>query len=196
MDEIWNRFRVPKVFIGMESSLPNSSSVFVDGVALGVSAARAFLLRGHRRFGYLCNSESNRQGFLTALQDAGIPQENIHLKQCRNFWEEGLNATRHLLSEHPEITALFADSDLLGAAALKIASEIGRRIPNDLAVIGVDDSPICRMITPELSSLHQPRSEQGTAAAQMLLDMCNGNEVKNKVFFGDLVIRRSLEEKA
>ena len=68
----------------------------------------------------------------------------------------------------------------------------GRRVPDDLAVIGVDDSGICTMLTPELSSIRQPRREQGEKASQLLLAQLQGHPAQNLILPVELITRSSL----
>ncbi len=188
--------KIAKVFVGSDPNLPESCSVHVDGNIIGRLAADAFYSRGHRHFGYLSNGAGNQDGWRARLDELGVPKKNRVQVFCHNFLDEGFKATTHLLKQHPEITAVFADSDILGAAVLKAGTALGRRIPEDLAVIGVDDSPICRMVTPELSSIRQPRREQGTIAAATLLDMLDRKNVKKTVMSGELVVRQSLNRES
>ena len=65
--------------------------------------------------------------------------------------------------------AVFAASDLMAVGALRVLREAGLRVPDDVALVGFDDSPVCRHTEPELTSVHQPIEEMGRVMADLLL---------------------------
>jgi len=87
-----------------------------------------------------------------------------------DFTEEGgRRATAELLARHPDLDAVFAASDVMAAGALHTLRAAGRRIPEDVAVVGFDDSPIARHTDPRLTSVRQPVEEMGRTMARVLL---------------------------
>lgn len=75
-----------------------------------------------------------------------------------------------LLARHPDLDAVFAASDVMAAGALHALRAAGRRVPEDVAVVGFDDSPIARHTEPRLTSVRQPVEEMGRAMARVLLE--------------------------
>ena len=79
-----------------------------------------------------------------------------------------------LLDRAPELDAVFAANDLMAIGALQALAERGRRVPDDLAVIGFDDIPLAATSVPPLTTVRQPMAEMGRALAARLLDLVAG----------------------
>jgi DNA-binding LacI/PurR family transcriptional regulator len=77
---------------------------------------------------------------------------------------------RELLTRCPDLDAVFAESDVMAAGARQVLREEGRRIPDDVALVGYDDSAIARHMDPPLTSVRQPIEEMGRAMIDLLLD--------------------------
>ena len=75
-----------------------------------------------------------------------------------------------LLAARPDIDAVFAASDLMAAGALAVLAAAGRRVPEDVAVVGFDDSPVATTTRPPLTSVRQPIEEMGHEMARLLID--------------------------
>ena len=139
--------------------------------------ATAHLLSlGHRRIGMVTGDPSRRvarsrtRGYRAALQDAGLAPDDSTVAQ--GDWQPGggYAATVTLLDRHPDLTALYVQNDLMAVGALHAASDLGRRVPDDLAVIGCDDIPTAAHTVPTLSTVRLPFAETGARAVQMLLE--------------------------
>jgi DNA-binding LacI/PurR family transcriptional regulator len=87
-----------------------------------------------------------------------------------DFTEEGgRRAMTRLLERHPGLDGVFAGSDVTAAGARQVLREAGRRIPEDVALVGYDDSAIARHMDPPLTSVRQPIEEMGRAMIDLLL---------------------------
>jgi LacI family transcriptional regulator len=89
------------------------------------------------------------------------------------------------------VTAVFCHNDMLAVGALLACRELGLDVPRDLSLVGFDDIALAKYVTPPLTTLHQPMLELGRSAMQMLLDLIDHKEVKNKVLKPFLVQRQS-----
>jgi LacI family transcriptional regulator len=93
-----------------------------------------------------------------------------------------------LLSRHPDLSALFCHNDPMALGAYRALHEQGRRIPEDVSIVGYDDLPLCQYTTPELTSVRQPSTGLGELLAQLLIDAVeHGTSAQN-----DLLIRTEL----
>ena len=81
----------------------------------------------------------------------------------------GRSAVEHLLGRHPDLDAVFAGSDVMAAGARQVLREKGHRIPEDVALVGYDDSAIARHMDPPLTSVRQPIEEMGRRMIDLLL---------------------------
>jgi DNA-binding LacI/PurR family transcriptional regulator len=90
--------------------------------------------------------------------------------------ESGADAMQWLLERFPDIDAVFAASDMMAAGAMRVLRAHGRRVPQDVAVIGFDDSVIARHTEPPLTSVHQPIEEMGQEMVRLLLAKIAGED--------------------
>jgi DNA-binding LacI/PurR family transcriptional regulator len=88
----------------------------------------------------------------------------------------GIVAMRTLLATHPDIDAVFAASDPMALGVLRVLRETGRRVPEDVAVVGFDDSVLASQTLPTLTSIHQPVEEMGRVMARLLYHKISGDE--------------------
>ncbi|WSA22060.1 LacI family transcriptional regulator [Streptosporangium subroseum] len=108
-----------------------------------------------------------RHGHLDLIQDAGMPD----LAACGDFTREGgYRAAAQLLARHPDVDGLFVASDLMAAGAVQAITATGRRIPDDVAVVGFDDSIAATCANPPLSTMRLPVEEMAATAVRALLD--------------------------
>ncbi|MFF2736728.1 LacI family DNA-binding transcriptional regulator, partial [Streptomyces cyaneofuscatus] len=108
--------------------------------------------------------------------------------------EGGARAMRELLARRPHLDAVFAASDVMAAGARQVLREADRRIPEDVALIGFDDSVVARHMHPALTSVRQPIEEMGRRMAQLLLEEIAGRvgeERPTVVLPTELVVRDS-----
>src|SRR5262249_23154892 len=103
----------------------------------------------------------------------------------------GRDAARALLEQHPDITAILADSDLLALGAMRAVRESGREVPRDVSVTGFDDIPLAASAAPPLTTVSQPLVEQGEAAYALLQEMLAGGPPRKVTLPIELVVRES-----
>jgi LacI family transcriptional regulator len=139
------------------------------------SASRHLLQRGHRAIGFLAGpatSYSGRQraeGFRAALSAAGVSYNPAWVRYCSSGMEGGREIAVDLLAQHPELTALFCYNDLVAVGALQACTILGRRVPDDVAIVGFDDIPLAGLVNPPLTTCHVSRVELGDRAMELLL---------------------------
>ena len=102
---------------------------------------------------------------------------------------------RKILDARPDIDAVFAASDLMASGAMQVLRAAGRRIPEDVAIVGFDDSPIVDSTEPPLSSVRQPIEEMGREMVRLLLELTTdpGSVPRKVILATELVPRRSSE---
>jgi DNA-binding LacI/PurR family transcriptional regulator len=106
--------------------------------------------------------------------------------------ESGALAMRKLLAEDPQLDAVFAASDLMAHGALRTLRETGRRVPEDVAVIGFDDIEMAQYTDPPLTTVRQPIVDIGRAMARLLITIAAGEDVPHSVVLPtELIIRES-----
>ena len=101
-------------------------------------------------------------------------------------------AMERLLKARPDIDAVFAASDLMAAGAMSALAAAGRRVPQDVAIVGFDDSPIATTVLPNLTSVRQPIEEMGNEMARLLIDAIGGRDpVVRRVILDTELVRRA-----
>ncbi|HJN16987.1 MAG TPA: LacI family DNA-binding transcriptional regulator [Armatimonadota bacterium] len=156
----------------------------------GASAAAVSHLvdLGHRHIGLLALADQGfgrLEGYAKALDERGIADRYVEplsghadlgdgSVMGRPTVEAGRGAAKALLTRHPQVTAIYCASDLVALGAMEGLAEIGRRVPDDVAVIGLNDEPWCAHLPVPLSTLAQPVEELSARAAEMLQERLDG----------------------
>jgi DNA-binding LacI/PurR family transcriptional regulator len=158
--------------------------VQVDNRLGGRLATEHLLGLGHTRIGHVTGahvlgiSEERLAGYWEALVNAGI-ETDPRLVAEGHFTEEGGYAgARALLAASPDVTAVFAANDLSALGVLNALAESGRRVPDDVSVVGFDDLRLSAFTSPPLTTIRQPATEIAQLATELLLDLTRGKEVK------------------
>ena len=178
---------------------PDLPSVGATNWAGGLAATEHLLGLGHRRIGviagpgeYLC-SRARTDGCRSALERAGIALDPALVRSGDFQHEGGFACGAELLALPEPPTAIFAGSDQQAFGLYEAARQRGLRIPQELSVVGFDDLPISRWVSPPLTTVRQPLAEMGRAAALMLGDLIEGLTLRSSrvELSTELIIRES-----
>ncbi|MET9624781.1 LacI family DNA-binding transcriptional regulator [Streptomyces sp. NPDC006464] len=190
---------LPAVLNGRRSEEEPVAFVDSDNVGAGRSAVAHLAGRGRRRIATITGpldmyvARCRLDGYRAGLTEAGLaPDES--LVATGDFTEEGGRlAMRDLLERNPDLDAVFAASDVMAAGARSVLREAGRRVPADVALVGVDDSAVARHMDPPLTSVRQPIEEMGRTMARLLLQEIarESAEQPRRVLPTELVVRAS-----
>ncbi|MGW3602310.1 LacI family DNA-binding transcriptional regulator [Micromonospora sp. NPDC005161] len=168
--------------------------VDVDHVGGVTAAVRHLIDSGRRRIATIAGPQDmvagieRLSGYRSTVADAGLPE----LVAIGDFTREsGAAAMHRLLTEHPDLDAVFAASDLMAHAALRTLREAGRRVPEDVAVVGFDDIETAAYIEPPLTTVRQPIVEIGRRMTRQLLRMAAGETIEPAVMLPTELIRRA-----
>jgi LacI family transcriptional regulator len=173
--------------------------VQVDNKRGGQMATEHLLALGHTRIAHVAGapelgiSGERAEGYRAALRAAGI-EPDPRLVEVGNYTEDGgYEAARALLARRRRPTAIFAANDLSAVGVLEAVAESGRRVPDDVSVVGFDDLRLAAYTTPPLTTIHPPAREIGARATSLLLDLTRGKKVRRRRHLLDpeLVVRRS-----
>ena len=150
-------------------------NLFVDNVAAAAEATRYLVGRGHRRIAMIVGSggpERNRiDGYLQALGEVGHSPLVVTGGEFNQ--EGGYRATRDVLQDGRRPTAIFAGNDLMALGAMAAIREQGLSIPDDIALMGFDDTFAASVVSPQLSTVSQRQFSLGQVATEMLLQRLN-----------------------
>jgi len=170
------------VLINREVKNPpaNLVTINVDDRQIARLAVEHFLADGRRQIGCIggpAASFSSRRrlaGYRRALKEAGLPVDSSLVENALPNTEGGRQATAALLARQPALDAIFAFNDLIAVGAMQACQETGRRVPEDIAIIGVDDIPLAEIIRPRLTTLHLNLAHMGRLGVHTLLQIIAG----------------------
>ncbi|GAB2699481.1 LacI family DNA-binding transcriptional regulator [Kitasatospora kifunensis] len=191
--------RIPVVLAGRRGDQEPLSYVAADNAGGAKVAVRHLLQRGREKIATITGpldmdaARARLAGYRDALAEAGR-DEREELVALADFTEEGGRAAmRELLDRVPDLDAVFCASDVLAAGALQVLRAAGRRVPEEVALIGFDDSIVARHTDPALTSVRQPIEEMGRMMARLLLDEIAepGRRNRQLVVPTELVVRDS-----
>jgi LacI family transcriptional regulator len=171
-----SRARLPIVVIDPKS-LPRArvTSVGSTNFAGGVAAAQHLLSLGHRRIAYIggeataAHNQARLHGYRAALEAAGIAVPEGYVRNGRFRYQDGVAGAAALLDLPEPPTAVFAGNDETAAGVIETARIRGLRVPEELSVVGFDDTQIARFVSPALTTVRQPLREMGAVALRTAL---------------------------
>ena len=189
------RLGIPVVCSGRPLDGADVPYVDVDHVGGVTEAVRHLIRNGRRRIATIAGPQDmvagieRYVGYRDTVAAAGLPEMVAYGDFTR---ESGATAMRQLLAAHPDLDAVFAASDLMAHAALRTLREAGRRVPDDVAVIGFDDIETAAYTEPPLTTVRQPIVELGRQMTRLLLALAAGEPVERAVVLPtELVVRQS-----
>jgi len=171
-------------------------NVYVDNIAAAEAATSYLISKGRKRIAVIGVEAgphfARLRGYRQALLARGLGETVVH---ASDFMEEGgYSAMQQLLTASPKPDAVFAVNDLLAVGALIAAREASLRVPQDIAIMGFDDIPIARLMSPALTTVAQPQRLLGTRAAELLFERLGDSEAvvgRSEELPFELVIRDS-----
>ncbi|MGD6802328.1 LacI family transcriptional regulator [Rossellomorea vietnamensis] len=189
---------IPCVLIDIPISSDRVGYVTTDNELGADKAVQHLLELGHRNIGmvngheYAFVSQKRLNGYKRALENAGISFKPEFVVDGSFKEDEANFVTKDLLMKHPEITALFCASDLMAIGAMKAAQELGKKVPEDISIIGYDDILLASYVSPALTTIAQNKFQLGFEAARMLLDLLTkGDQPKQVILNTELKKRES-----
>lgn len=194
------RARIPLVVID-PVDLPTASVTSVGSTNFlgGLAATQHLLDLGHRRIAYLggtamatCN-QARVQGYRGAMEAAGAPVPDGYVRAGHFLYRDGLVEGAALLDLRKPPTAIFAGSDETALGVLEAARTRGLRVPDDLSVVGFDDTQVAHSSSPPLTTVRQPLQQIAAVALRRALQLAAGEKVDSHhvELATELVVRRS-----
>jgi LacI family transcriptional regulator len=195
-----SRARIPIVVID-PFDLPQARVVSVGSTNFlgGLAATQHLLELGHRRIAYLggppaamCN-QARLQGYRAAMEAAGFPVPDGYVRSGTFHHRDGVSEGGDLLGRPDRPTAVFAGSDETALGVMEAARTHGLRVPDDLSIVGFDDTSVARFAAPPLTTVRQPLREIGAAALRRALRLAAGEKVDSYhvELATELVVRES-----
>ena len=169
----------------------------VENVKGGRDATAYLIQRGRRRIATITGPPTmpagidRLEGYRQALAEAGLEEGPI--EDGAFTADGGAAAMRRMLECGPAPDAVFVASDLMARGALSVIEASGLRVPEDIAVIGFDDSPVATSVSPQLTTMRQPSFHQGELMASTLLEILAGGSPRHvTILETELIVRDSV----
>ena len=189
---VFDRLRLPMVVWGAPSRGDQHIVVGSDNRAAGAHVAARFISIGRHHPVFLGDTDhpemaERHAGFAEFLRERGITTLVADEKPFTA--ESGMHAVKALLRRRIRFDAIFACNDLLAMGAIRALTELGQRVPEDVSVVGYDDTPLGAAFIPPLSSVHQNWHEGGMLLARKALALSRGEKVRSEALPTRLVLR-------
>ena len=189
----------PTVLLNPEMDVPGRDSISIANVDGAHAVVGHLLGLGHKRIATVTGPEKNidarqrLEGFRGALRERGFePQPELEVRG--QFTERsGYEAALELLERRTKPTAIFAANDHMAVGVLGALQDLRVRVPQDIAVVGFDDIPMARYLTPPLTTVHVDMTRLGQRAVEMLLEPAppGASDGRREILSTTLVLRGS-----
>ena len=178
----FQRQHIPVVLVNNRADGFDLPCVVADEESGVKQAVDHLVAKGHRRIAMLVGhfspyiTAARYNSFLSAMQAHGLTVDERGVGMCDRDVQSATAAALTLLNHPDRPTAVFAFNDVLASGVLKAARRLGLRLPEDLAVVGFDDSTVCPMLEPELTSVHVDCRRMGEVCMEQLTALLDGAE--------------------
>jgi Transcriptional regulators len=179
---------IPIVMISRETAALEVDTVVADDYIGGLMAAQHLAEMGHRRIAILSeqlkvsSARERIRGFRQGLQDRQIPFADDNIVICDYMIQEGRRAAGELLGREDRPTALFCCNDVLAIGAMQEARSLGIKVPEELSIVGFDDTILAAVVDPPLTTVAQPIASMAKQAFQLMISNLDEAEpVKKRI---------------
>lgn len=195
-----NQEHLPVVVVDpLDLTNPEVPSVGSTNWAGGFAATEHLLRLGHRRIAAIGGrresiaANARISGYRAALGGAGQETDPAQVEFAGFDFDSGLQVARRWLSRENRPTAIVAASDTQALGVLAATAELGLRVPDDLSVVGYDDTHVAGWTVPALTTVRQPLQEMGRVAMRMVLELVRGEQLDSRhiELATELIVRAS-----
>lgn len=186
--------------VGRYIEHPGVPCIFTDNVKFSIDVVGHLIGQGHKNIAFLSgypdalDSYERLEGYMKALRENRLPFRQ-ELIENGDFNEEGgYHAFKRLIEKEVDFTAVYSANDEMALGVYRACAEMGIRIPEELAIVGVDNNRISKYISPRLSTVNQPKYAMGALITEKLIDQMNENQFKEQRVFkvdSELLVRES-----
>lgn len=195
----FSELSIPLIVLDSYFEEIDCDSVLINNIQGAYIATKYLIERGHKKIGYLrsnniiVNFEERADGYFKALRNADIPTNHPYTFSLTPTLEGAYRDFKEYLVANPELpTAFFADNDIIAAASIRALKEHGLKIPENISIVGFDDTPVCEVLDPPLTTMYVPKHTLGALAVERLISIMNNSSGdKIKIEIATKLIERS-----
>jgi len=174
--------RIPLVIGGRPARTENVSFVDIDNSGVSEQVISGLAKLGRKKIGFITGRLDNPAatdrllGYRRGLTNFGLSQDDTLVGMGNWGFKSAFSATEQILSAHPDLDAIYASNDVMASAAIQVLRDAGRKIPDDVAVVGFDDAPLASSLSPKLSSVRQDPEAYAQNLGQLLLQQISNSQ--------------------
>ncbi|MNO44861.1 Ribose operon repressor [compost metagenome] len=180
--DVYSNLKIPVVFLDRTSN--DSPSVYADGRKGGRLAAQEIIARGSKKItvmqgpAHIKPAQDRFQGAIEVLNEMGITYQVIQTSSFSHT--EAEQWAVELFDKYIDTDGVIASNDIVATAVIHEAHRLGKKVPQDLQIIGFDDIPLSSLLSPSLSTIRQPAHDMGREAAGLLIKLIEHDKIEDK----------------
>ncbi|MCE5256899.1 MAG: LacI family transcriptional regulator [Spirochaetaceae bacterium] len=173
---------IPTVIIDRYLDNEDIPTIVMDNYGAGALAAEHLVGLGHRRFAVITGLQNialcreRQRGFAEYIERCGLALPHHNVYEGNFKLESGIEAAESFLEHGIDFTAIWAENDLMALGAMNTLIRAGRKVPQDISIMGMDDIISAKIMIPSLTTIRQPFAAMCSKAVELLFGMINGEE--------------------
>lgn len=192
-DEDLEEVDVPIVLVSVESAtrrkLKRCSSISINNKKAAAMATEYLINSGHTNIGLILGekrdygiSKERFEGYKEALAEHNVPFNEKYIVYGEYESTDAYKETKKLLKKCPEVSAIFAISDIMAMGVAKASFDMGRKVGKDISIIGFDGMDTAKYYQPSITTVKQPKQRMGEMSVEMLLQLLEGKTENTHIF--------------
>lgn len=181
------KINIPIVLIDSYINDHYFKRIGIDDEYGGYLATKYLIEQGHTNIGLITGAirkdgvvEKRFLGYKRAIREANFFYNPDYVFEDSMSYEHGMEAGERIVTRHPEITAVFATGDMVAFGAIQSFWNKGKRVPDDISIIGFDDIYMSRMFIPPLTTVRQSISDKGIVAVEQLIQLIRQEDIQEE----------------
>ncbi|HHW21518.1 MAG TPA: LacI family transcriptional regulator [Clostridiaceae bacterium] len=184
--DLLSTLTIPIVLIDSYVQHPNFCNVGLEDFEGSYTATKYLISKGHRRIAFASPNirdggvlQERFYGYKAALTENSIPFDKRLVFENEMDIESCLSLSKEIC-KIPDITGIVVTADVMAAGIMAGLRRCGKKVPDDISVVGFDDISLCQMVTPTLTTIHQDIPLRGKIAVDMMLEMLEGKKPEKR----------------
>jgi len=184
--DLLSTLTIPIVLIDSYVQHPNFCNVGLEDFEGSYTATKYLISKGHRRIAFASPNirdggvlQERFYGYKAALTENSIPFDKRLVFENEMDIESCLSLSKEIC-KIPDITGIVVTADVMAAGIMAGLRKCGKKVPDDISVVGFDDISLCQMVTPTLTTIHQDIPLRGKIAVDMMLEMLEGKKPEKR----------------
>jgi LacI family transcriptional regulator len=195
--ELLSSLRIPCILVSTLSYKYKIPYIKVDDQQAAYTATQYLIEKGHKKIALISGNKNDKvagipriNGYINALQDYGLEVNEDIIKYGEFGFKDGIICMNELLKEKGKFTAIFATSDEMAIGALSVMHKNKIQVPEEISIIGYDNTLLSQMSNPSLTTIAQPLYEMGEKAMERILRILETGKCEDNIILPHKVVER------